>query len=164
MNKKAKIHPSVYVHSSAVIMGDVTLDQGANIWPGVVLRGDYNHIKIGENTNIQDLACLHINTNLPCLVGKNVTVGHGAIVHACTVEDNVLIGMGAILLDDCHIGKGSWIGAGSLVTEGTIIPPGVLALGTPAKVIRELTSQEKEEHLVQNAAYVKRAGVLKEKE
>ncbi len=157
-----KIHPSTYVHPSAVIMGDVTLKEGANIWPGVVLRGDYNRIEIGKNTNVQDLACLHINDDLPCTIGDNVTIGHGAIVHACTVEDNVLVGMGAILLDDCLISKGAWVGAGSLVPPGMVVPPGVLVLGSPAKVVRKLTEEELKEHLEQNLAYVKRALDYKE--
>ena len=157
MNKKEKIHPSAYIHPSAVIIGDVDLDEGSSIWPGAVLRGDYNHIHIGKNTNIQDLAVLHINDDLPCILGENITIGHGAIVHACRVEDNALIGMGAILLDGCHIGKASWVGAGALVPPGMIIPPGVLVLGSPAKIIRKLTQEEIENHLVQNAAYAKRA-------
>lgn len=159
-----KIHPSVYIHPSAVIMGDVTLKKGANIWPGAVLRGDYNRIEVGENTNIQDLALLHINDNLPCILGDNITVGHGAIVHACTVEDNVLIGMGAILLDDCHISEGAWVGAGSLVPPGMVVPPGVLVLGSPAKVVRKLTEDELTNHLEQNLAYAKRALECKNKE
>ncbi len=162
--KKPKIHASVYRHPSAVIMGDVNLDEGVSIWPGAVLRGDYNYIRVGRNTNIQDLALLHINDDLPCVLGENITVGHGAIIHACTVEDNCMIGMGAILLDGCHISKGSWIGAGSLVPPGMIIPEGVLALGSPAKVIRKLSPKELEDHLQQNAAYAKRAGDLKNKE
>lgn len=161
---KPKVDPSAYVDKNAIIIGDVTIKKGASIWPGAVLRGDYNYIEIGENTNIQDLALLHINDDLPCILGDNITVGHGAIVHACTVEDNCLIGMGAILLDGSHVSKSSWIGAGSLVPPGMVIPPGVLALGSPAKVIRELTKEELEDHLQQNAAYARRAGDLKNKE
>lgn len=157
MNKTEKIHPSAYIHPSSVIIGDVRLDKGSSVWPGAVLRGDYNYIQIGMNTNIQDLALLHITDVLPCILGKNITVDHGAIVHACKVEDNVLVGMGAILLDGAHIGKSSWVGAGSLVPPGMIIPPGVLVLGSPAKIIRKLTPEEKDDHLVNNAAYAKRA-------
>lgn len=156
MKNKEKTHPLVYIHPSAVVIGDVHLEKGSSIWPGAVLRGDYNHISIGKNTNIQDLALVHISDELPCILGDNITVGHGAIVHACKIEDDVLVGMGAILLDGCHIGKGAWIAAGSLVPPGMSIPPGVLALGSPAKIIRELTPEEKDDHLIQNAAYARR--------
>lgn len=156
-----KIHPSAYIHASALILGDVSLGEGASVWPGAVLRGDYNSIHVGKNTNIQDLALLHIREDLPCILGDNITVGHGALVHACRVEDNVLIGMGAILLDGCCIGKGSWVGAGSLVPPGMIVPPGVLVLGSPAKILRNLSEDEMEDHLKQNAAYAQRAQDLK---
>lgn len=151
--KEPHIHPSALVHASAVVIGDVLLHKGASIWPGAVLRGDYNRIEVGENTNIQDLCLLHITDALPCVVGANVTVGHGAIVHACVVEDDCLIGMGAILLDGCHIGRGSWVAAGSLVPAGKEIPPGVLVMGSPAKIVRELTEEEVKKHLSQNRAY-----------
>lgn len=151
--KEPHIHPSAFVHASAVVIGDVLLHKGASIWPGAVLRGDYNRIEVGENTNIQDLCLLHITDTLPCVVGANVTVGHGAIVHACVVEDDCLIGMGAILLDGCHIGRGSWVAAGSLVPAGKEIPPGVLVMGSPAKIVRELTEEELKKHLSQNRAY-----------
>lgn len=160
MKKKIKsptIHPSVFVHKSSVVIGDVTLHEGVSLWPGAVVRGDYNRIEVGKDTNIQDLCVLHITEDLPCLIGEKVTIGHGAIIHACKVEDHCLIGMGAILLDGCEIGGGSWVAAGSLVPPGVKFPPAVLIMGSPAKVIRELSKEELNHHLEQNRAYAKLA-------
>lgn len=153
-NKNPVLHPSAFVHESAQIIGDVILEEGSSLWPGAVIRGDYNRIHIGKNTNVQDLCLLHITENMPCLIGEGVTIGHGAILHACTVEDRCLIGMGSILLDGCRVGSHSWIGAGSLVPPGMIIPSKVLAMGSPAKIIRTLTEEEIEQQIRQNLAYV----------
>lgn len=139
-----QIHETAFVAENATVIGKVTLEANANIWYGAVLRGDDNHIYVGENTNIQDNAVVHISKAYPTRIGKNVTVGHSAIVHACTVGDNTLIGMGAIILDGAEIGSETIIGAGSLVPPGKVIPSGVLAVGSPAKVVRELTQEEKE--------------------
>ena len=108
----------------------------------VRLRGDMNNIIIGENTNIQENSVVHVDINSPCIIGKNVTIGHGTIIHGCSISDNVLVGMGSIILNNAKIGKNTIIGAGSLVTQGKEFPEGVLILGNPAKVIRQLTEAE----------------------
>ncbi|MGD8718659.1 MAG: gamma carbonic anhydrase family protein [Candidatus Zixiibacteriota bacterium] len=137
-----KIGKDVYVAPTALVLGRVTLGDRANVWPGVVLRGDINEIIIGEYTNVQDLCVGHLEDDLPLVVGSYVTVGHGAILHACEVGDGSLIGMGAIVLNGATVGEGSTLGAGSLVPPGKAIPPGVLAIGSPAKVVRKLSDDE----------------------
>jgi carbonic anhydrase/acetyltransferase-like protein (isoleucine patch superfamily) len=137
-----QIDPTAYVAAQAVIIGDVRLGPRTSVWPTAVLRGDINYIEIGEGSNIQDGCIVHLADDLPVVVGKLVTVGHRAILHACTVEDECLIGMGATILDGAVIGKGSIIGAHALVTRGTRIPPGSLVMGTPAKVVRALNPEE----------------------
>ena len=137
-----QIDPTAYVASHAVVIGDVRLAAHTSVWPTAVLRGDINYIEIGEGSNIQDGSIVHLAEDLPVRVGKLVTVGHRAILHACTVEDNCLIGMGATVLDGAVIGTGSIIGAHALVTKGTHIPPGSLVMGTPAKVVRALRPEE----------------------
>ena len=139
---KPQIDPTAYVSDHAVIIGDVRLAARSSVWPTAVLRGDINFIEIGEGSNIQDGSIIHLADDLPVIVGKLVTVGHRAILHACTVEDECLIGMGATILDGALIGKGSIIGAHALVTKGTRIPPGSLVMGTPAKVVRSLHPEE----------------------
>ena len=137
-----QIDPAAYVSPHAVVIGDVRLAARSSVWPMAVLRGDINYIEIGEGTNIQDGAIVHLAEDLPVRVGKLVTVGHRAILHACTVEDNCLIGMGATILDGAVIGRDSIIGAHALVTKGAQIPPGSLVMGTPAKVVRSLKPEE----------------------
>jgi carbonic anhydrase/acetyltransferase-like protein (isoleucine patch superfamily) len=139
---KPLIDPSAYVAPQAVVMGDVRLAARSSVWPTAVLRGDINYIEIGEGSNIQDGCIVHLADDLPTIVGKLVTVGHRAILHGCTVEDECLIGMGATILDDAIIGKGSIVGAHALVTKGMRIPPGSLVMGTPAKVMRALHPDE----------------------
>ncbi|HIE65799.1 MAG: gamma carbonic anhydrase family protein [Nitrospira sp.] len=143
MDKNPQFPTSVFIENSAHVIGDVEIGAYSSIWFGAVVRGDVHYIRIGERTSIQDLSVLHV-TRLthPLLVGNEVTVGHQVTLHGCTVEDRVLIGMGAILLDGAVIGEGSIIGAGSVVTEGMKIPPGSLAFGAPARVKRELTPEE----------------------
>lgn len=149
------IDETVFVAESADIIGKVTIGKNSNIWYNTVLRADVNTITIGENTNIQDGSVVHIADNYPTVIGDNVTVGHKALVHGCTVGNNTLIGMGSIVLDGAEIGDYTLLGAGSLVPPGKKIPSGVLALGSPAKVIRELTEEEKQ-NLVESALkYVK---------
>ncbi len=159
LRRPPKLGQHVYICQGAVVVGDVTLGDCASVWYNAVLRGDINRIVVGHHTNIQDNAVLHLADQLPCLVGNYVTVGHGAIVHACTVGDEVLVGMGAVILDGVEIGEQSIIGARALVTQGTEIPPGSLVLGTPAKVVRALTPDERAglkalaEKYVANALY-----------
>ena len=136
------IDPTAYVSPHAVVMGDVRLAAHSSVWPTAVLRGDINFIEIGEGSNIQDGAIVHLADDLPVRVGKLVTVGHRAILHACVVEDECLIGMGATVLDGAVIGRGSIIGAHALVTKDAQIPPGSLVMGTPGKVVRPLRPDE----------------------
>lgn len=138
------ISPESFIAPNATLVGDVTVETGASIWYQAVLRGDMAPITIGARTNIQDGCLLHTNRDCPLVVGQNVTVGHGAILHGATIEDDALIGMGAIILDKAVIGTGSIIGAGTIVPEGKVIPPHHLAMGVPVKVIRELTQPELE--------------------
>ncbi|MCI9302514.1 gamma carbonic anhydrase family protein [Clostridium sp.] len=137
-----KINKNTYISESVDIIGNVEIDENANIWFGTRLRGDMNKIVIGANTNIQENSVVHVDVNSPCIIGKDVTIGHGAIIHGCTISDNVLVGMGSIILNNAQIGKNTIIGAGSLVTQGKSFKDGVLILGNPAKIVRELTDDE----------------------
>jgi len=140
------IHSDTYLDESSRIIGDVRIDRHVNVWPFVVLRGDDgNHIKIGEGSNIQDGSICHVTPENPLIIGKNVTVGHRVILHACTIEDEARIGMGATILDGAIIEKGAQVGANALVTAGTVIPSGKLAVGVPAKVVRDLNVDELED-------------------
>jgi carbonic anhydrase/acetyltransferase-like protein (isoleucine patch superfamily) len=165
LRKQPTIGSNVYIASTAVVLGDVTLGAHSSVWYNAVLRGDINRIVVGEYSNIQDNAVLHLADDYPCILGRYVTVGHSAIVHACTVEDECLIGMGATILDGAVIGAQSIIGANALVTQGTVVPPGSMVLGSPAKVVRQLTPQQREslrgwaEKYVQNGAYCLKHGI-----
>jgi len=139
------IHPSAFVAPSADIIGSVNIGENASVWYQCVLRGDINHIEIGPGTNIQDGTVIHLEDTQGSTLGAYVTVGHRAIIHACTVEDESLIGMGAIIMDGAVIGAQSIVGAGALVTMGTKIPPGSLVLGSPAKVVKSLDPQARKE-------------------
>lgn len=136
------IDDQCYISESVDIIGNVTIKKGANIWFGTRIRGDMNRIVIGENTNIQENSVVHVDINSPTIIGKDVTIGHGAIIHGCTISDNVLVGMGAIILNNAKIGNNTIIGAGSLITQGKEFPEGVLILGNPAKIVRELNDDE----------------------
>src|SRR5882672_1205735 len=129
LRRKPAVGRGVYIAAGAVVLGDVTLGDYSSVWYNAVLRGDINRIVVGHHTNIQDNAVLHLADDFACLVGNYVTVGHSAIVHACTVGDEVLIGMGAVILDGAVVGEQSLIGAKALVTQGAQIPPGSLVLG-----------------------------------
>ena len=137
-----RLHPTAFVIPGATVIGDVSLGEESSVWYGAVLRGDLNRIVIGVRSNIQDCAVLHLADDFPVLVGERVTIGHSAVVHACTIDDEVLIGMGAIILDGAEIGARSIIGANTLVTGGMKIPPGSLVLGSPGKVTRQLSLGE----------------------
>ncbi len=144
-----ELAPGAWVHPRATVIGEVKLGENASVWPGAVVRGDVNHIYIGESTNIQDNSVLHVShktaadpTGGPLIVGARVTVGHTVILHGCTIEDECLIGMGSIILDRALVKKHVLLGAGSLVPEGKVLESGYLYLGRPAKLVRELTAEE----------------------
>ena len=142
--KRPVVPASAFVDASAQVIGEVVLGERASIWCNVVARGDGHFIHIGEDTNIQDLSCLHVTHGIaPLTIGARVTVGHHVVLHGCTVEDDCLIGMGSILLDGCVIGRGSIIGAGALVTPRTVIPPGSLVVGSPAQVKRPCNERDR---------------------
>jgi carbonic anhydrase/acetyltransferase-like protein (isoleucine patch superfamily) len=143
LEKEPALGKGVFIAKGAVVLGDVTLGDYSSVWFNAVLRGDINRIVVGHHTNIQDNAVLHLADELPCVLGNYVTVGHSAVVHACVVGNGVLVGMGSTILDGAVIGEQSIVGAKALVLQGTQIPPGSLALGAPAKVVRELTRQER---------------------
>lgn len=149
-----KIEESTYISQSVDIIGDVSIEKNANIWFGARLRADINKIIIGENTNIQENSTIHVDKNSATIIGKNVTIGHGAIIHGCTIEENVLVGMGSIILNNAKISRNSIVGAGSLVTQGKEFPEGVLILGNPAKAVRELSKEEIESIKVSAENYV----------
>lgn len=144
-NIKPDIHKETFIAESADVMGNVTIGEGSSIWYSSVVRGDIENISIGKYTNIQDNATVHTETNIPTRIGDYTVVGHNAIVHGCVVGNNCLIGMGAIVLNGAVIGDNSIIGAGSVITEGKIIPPNSLVLGTPGKIVREVTKVEIDE-------------------
>ena len=137
------IHPSVFIADGSVIIGDVTIGEYGSIWFNTVVRGDVNFIKIGKYTNIQDLSMLHVTTGkYPLFIGDYVTVGHNAILHGAEISDRVLIGMGAIVLDNSHISSDTIVAAGTLIPPNKTYPPGVMIMGSPGKVVRELTEKE----------------------
>jgi carbonic anhydrase/acetyltransferase-like protein (isoleucine patch superfamily) len=140
-----RIHPTAWIHASAVVIGEVELADRASVWPTAVLRGDMGLIAIGSCSNIQDGAICHDTGGRSVTrVGARVTIGHRAILHGCTVEDECLIGMGAILLDNCVVGAGSVVAAGSVIPPGRVIPPGSLVMGAPGRVVREAGQQERD--------------------
>ncbi|MFW5799721.1 MAG: gamma carbonic anhydrase family protein [Spirochaetota bacterium] len=141
-NLYPQIHNSCFIAENASIIGDVRLEENSSVYFGSVLRGDVNYLSIGNNTNIQDLSVMHAMDDQPCIVGNNVVVGHNVNLHGCIIADNTLIGIGAIILSYAKIGKGSIIAAGTLIPEGKEIPDGVLVMGSPGKIIRELSAEE----------------------
>jgi carbonic anhydrase/acetyltransferase-like protein (isoleucine patch superfamily) len=159
LRKRPKLGRGVYIAKTAAVLGDVTLGVQASVWYGAVVRGDIHRIVVGHHTNIQDNAVLHVADDFPCVLGNWTTIGHGAVVHACKIGDEVLVGMGAVILDGAVIGSQSIIGAKALVTQGMKIPSGSLVLGAPAKIIRKLTPKERAglkwwaEKYVDNGAY-----------
>lgn len=151
------IHPSAFVAEGAVISGDVTLERDVSIWHNAVLRADCDRIVVGAGSNIQDGCVVHEDRGKPVVIGRDVTVGHGAIIHGCTIGDGTLVGMGAIVLNGAVIGENSIVGAGALVTKNTVVPPGSLILGSPAKIKRALTEEEIEHNRASAAEYCRAA-------
>lgn len=143
-DKNPNIHPTAFLAETATVIGDVQIAREANIWYGAVLRGDCGFIKIGARSNVQDLACVHMTSALSNTeVGEDVTIGHGAILHGVKVGNRALIGMGAVLLDNAVIGEEAIVAAGSVVPPGMNVPPGTMARGAPAKIVRELSAEER---------------------
>ena len=138
-----QIHPSSYIHPAALVCGDVTLGARVSVWPTAVLRGDSAPIVVGDDSNVQDGTVIHVDPGVPATIGARVGIGHRAIVHGATVEDDCLIGMGAVLLNRVVVGTGSIIGAGALCPEGMRVPPGSLVLGIPGRVVRATTDEER---------------------
>lgn len=162
--KEVKQHPISWIASSAEVVGDVTIEKDANIWYQSVIRGDYGPIVIGQETNIQDRSVLHTDFGYDLTIGKRVTIGHGCIIHGCTIEDDCLIGMGAIILNGAKVEKNCIIGAGAVVLEGMHIPTGSIAVGNPARVIKQ-ASEEQINHILFNAKhYVELSKVHQEEE
>lgn len=160
-----EIHATAFVAQNATVLGNVRIGAQASVWFGVVIRAEQAQVTIGERSNIQDGAIVHVDAGFPATLGQNVTVGHRAVVHGATVEDDCIVGIGAILLNGSHIGARSIVAAGALVTEGKRFPPNSMIMGMPAKVVRQLTDEEAArvgrgaDHYVDyGAAYARRLG------
>lgn len=149
-----KIDPSAWIAPSADLIGNIEIGEDSSIWFGCVIRSDINEVKIGKNTNIQDLSCIHTDTNSKTIIGNNVTVGHKVMLHGCIIEDNCLIGMSATILDNAIIGEGSIVGANSLVTAGKVFPPRSMIMGSPAKVVKQLSQEDVDKLIAHAARYV----------
>jgi carbonic anhydrase/acetyltransferase-like protein (isoleucine patch superfamily) len=157
-DRQPRIHPSAFIEDSAQVIGDVEIGEDASIWFNTVVRGDVHFIRIGARTNVQDLSMVHVlNGRSPTILGEDVTVGHHVVLHGCRVGSRVLVGMGAILMDDVEVGDDCLVAAGSLLTPGTKVPSGMLAMGSPARVKRELTPEEHQLVASRAAHYVRYA-------
>ncbi|EOY46316.1 carbonic anhydrase, family 3 [Streptomyces lividans 1326] len=156
--KDPKVDAEVFVAPTASVVGDVTLHAGASVWYGAVLRGDVERISVGADSNVQDNCTLHADPGFPVTVGERVSIGHNAVVHGATVEDDCLIGMGATVLNGAVIGAGSLVAAQALVPQGMRVPPGSLVAGVPAKVKRELTEEERQGVTLNGTMYAALAG------
>jgi carbonic anhydrase/acetyltransferase-like protein (isoleucine patch superfamily) len=156
-SKKPKIHPTAMIAPNASVIGDVVVGSRTSIWPGAVLRGDYGRIRVGSNCSLQDNVVVHCSSENPAVIGNGVTVAHGAIVHACRIGDECLVGAGAIIFDGAKVGTHSIIGVGSAVLEGRTIPPRSVAVGAPAKVMRRATDRDVRMIRESYRAYVKMA-------
>jgi carbonic anhydrase/acetyltransferase-like protein (isoleucine patch superfamily) len=142
--RRPRIDPDVYVDPTAAVIGDVTIEAGASVWPFTVLRGDQdNYVRLGRNSNVQDNSVLHVTPRYPCIVGANVTIGHRSVVHACTIMDNVRIGIGAVVLNGAVVEEGAQVGAGALVPPGKVVPAGWLVMGVPARPVRQMSADER---------------------
>ncbi|MBK5291329.1 MAG: gamma carbonic anhydrase family protein [Acidobacteriia bacterium] len=150
-----KIAASAYIDESAQVIGKVTVGERVSIWPNTTLRGDMNQITIGDDSNIQDNSVCHVDApDYPLVIGNRVTVGHSVVLHGCTVEDDALIGIGAIVLNGARIGTGSIIAAGALISEGAEIPPGSMVMGIPGKIRRQVSEEEREKFRLNAMRYV----------
>ncbi|MCG9126798.1 gamma carbonic anhydrase family protein [Candidatus Poribacteria bacterium] len=157
-----EIHSSVFVAPGSIIIGNVKIGEDSSVWFNTVLRGDLEPILIGCRTNIQDGTVIHMDKEIPCLIGDDVTIGHSAILHSCNIANEALIGMGAILLTGCKIGERAIVAAGTLVREGQEIPAGTIAMGVPAKIRREVTEEELERVRLGKDDYVERGKIMQD--
>jgi carbonic anhydrase/acetyltransferase-like protein (isoleucine patch superfamily) len=164
MEEKVRVHETVYVAPNATLLGNVSVGEQASIWFGCVVRSESAPITIGPRTNVQDLSVLHADPGFPCRLGAGVTIGHRAVIHGATVEDGAMIGIGAILLNGCVVGEEAIVGAGSVVTDGAEIPPRTLALGVPARVVRDLREDELTRIRAASVWYVEHARHFRELE
>lgn len=159
---RPSIHPTAFIASTAAVMGDVTVGEEASVWYGAVLRGDMAPITIGAQSNIQDGTIVHVDTGVPCTVGRRVGVGHRVILHGCIVEDDCLIAMGSVLLNGVLIGAGSVVAAGAVVTEGMQVSPGSLVMGVPGRIVRAVDSELSRRAAATWKHYVKEARAHRE--
>ena len=160
-----RVADSSYIDPSAQVIGDVVIGDRSSVWLNVAIRGDVNYIRIGSETSVQDNSVLHVDHDVyPCLVGNRVTVGHSVVLHGCTVEDEALIGIGAIVLNGAKIGRGAVVAAGTLVPEGMEIPPAMLAMGAPARIKRAVTAEEQARFRKNCDNYVRITAVYKEEQ
>lgn len=154
-DRKPSMHPGAFVHEAAVVIGDVIMEEGANVWPGAVLRGDVEKITIGRGVSIQDCTVVHSDPGFPVSIGDWTTVAHGCVIHGCKIGRQTLIAMGAIVLTGAEVGDSCALGAGALVPEGKIIPSGSIAMGMPAKVVRKVEEKDLVRVREANSAYQK---------
>ncbi len=154
-SSRPTIHPTAFVHPDAIVIGQVTLCARASVWPTAVLRGDSASIEIGPESNVQDGTIIHVDEGRPVTIGARVAIGHRAIVHGATVEDDCLIAMGAVVLNGVQVGHGSVVGAGAVCPEGMVIPPNSVVLGVPGRVVRETTAEMRERIARTVQAYVR---------
>lgn len=155
-----KIKESVYIAEGAIVNGNISIGEESSVWHHATVRADREEITIGDRSNIQDNAVIHVDKGFPVHIGNNVTIGHGAIIHGCTIKDNTLIGMGAILLNGAKVGENCIVGAGALVTQNMLVPDYSLLIGSPAKVMRQVTAEEVQNNLKNAEEYVKESRKL----
>jgi len=160
--KSPQIAGSAFIDPTALVIGDVEIGERSSVWPHVTIRGDVNHMHIGSETNIQDNSVLHSDYGFPLSIGDRVTVGHAVVLHGCTVEDDVVVGIGAIVLNGARVGKGAVVAAGSLITEGMEVPAGALVMGAPAKPRRTVSDEERVRFREGNQHYVEGAAAYKD--
>ena len=160
-----RVADSAYIDPSAQVIGDVVIGERSSVWPNVSIRGDVNHIRVGDETSIQDNSVLHVDhVTYPCIIGNRVTVGHNVVLHGCVVEDEALIGIGAIVLNGAIIGQGAVVAAGALVPEGMQVPQNSVVMGTPAKVRRDVTPEERARFEKNCNNYVRITAIYKEEQ
>lgn len=160
-DKRPSVHPEAFVAPGAQLVGDVRVEAGASIWFNAVLRAEAGWIAVGARSSVQDGCVVHSEAGRPCLIGADVTVGHAAIVHGCRVEAGAVVGMAATLLNDCHVGAGAVVAAGALVPEGQSVPPGMVAAGIPARVLRPVRADEAERFAAGVEHYVRAASRMR---